>query len=308
MPILTRLIRDDKVVRGRRGWLFLANDSNDVMSQHSGERTLSPDEIERWRAVLEERTARLAQNDVPYLFLVAPDPHSVYPEMLPDGFVRTPLRPVHRLLAHLEQTGSPARVIYPLQELVAEKPNRLVYSPFDTHWTDFGALVAYSRLMKDVKTHVSVRELDPAQVGFTTRMMPGELRFKLGFEGDVEHLQADFPVHARLVEDNEVENQGSFAVLECDDAPPTICILFGDSYSWAMLGYLAESFRRLVFAHSPWLDYGLIERERPDIVISMLAERFLILIPDDSHGMTVDDLARAKLSEGATRRRMPMWD
>jgi alginate O-acetyltransferase complex protein AlgJ len=306
MPILVRFIRDGKVVRGKGGWLFLANDSNDVMSQHAGTRALSPDEIERWRALLEERTARLAEG-VPYLFLVAPDPHGVYQEMLPDGFEPAPERPVHKLLAHLGQTGSPARVIYPLDELVAAKPKRLVYSPFDTHWTEFGALVAYSRLMKDVGAVVPVRELDPAEIGFTTRMMPGELRYKLGFEDAVDHLQAVFDVQARLVEDNEVEWTGAHLTLECAEAPPTTCVLFGDSYSLALLRFLAESFRRLVFAHSPWLDYELVEREQPDIVISMLAERFLIHVPDDSLGPTVDSLAAAKRAEGSIRPRLPMW-
>lgn len=308
MPELRRLIGDNKVVRGKRGWLFLANDSNDVMSQHAGTRTLSAGEVERWRVCLEDRTARLGEKGIPYLCLVAPDTHSVYPEMLPEGFEATHWRPIHKLLLRLHETGSPARLIYPLEELVAEKPKRLVYSAFDTHWTAVGALVAYTRLMKDVREEVPVRELDPAQVSFTTRLMPGELRYKLGFDDDVEHLQAVFPVSARLVDDNRVVNQGSCAVIECKDAPRTRCILFGDSYSLAILPYLAESFGRLVYAHCPWHDYGLIEREQPDVVLSLFAERFLIYIPDDAHGETVAGLARRKLSQGLTRPRMPMWD
>jgi alginate O-acetyltransferase complex protein AlgJ len=308
MPVLQRLIRDNKVVRGKRGWLFLANDSNDVMAQHAGTRTLSAEEIERWRACLEDRTARLAEKSIPYFCVIAPDTHSVYPEMLPDGFEPTQLRPIHKLLFRLHETGSPACLIYPLEDLIAEKPNRLVYSAFDSHWTTFGALVAYTRLMKDVRESVEVRELDPADIRFTTRLMPGELAYKLGFDGDVEHLQPVFPVTAHLVEDNQVANQGSYAVTECGDAPHTTCLLFGDSYSLAILPYLAESFGRLVYAHCPWHDYGLIERERPDVVVSLFAERFLIYIPDDSRGSTLAELARKKVARGSRRPRMPMWD
>jgi hypothetical protein len=105
-----------------------------------------------------------------------------------------------------------------------------------------------------------------------------------------------------------VENQGSYAVTECDDAPSTSCVLFGDSYSLAILPYLAESFRRLVYAHCPWHDYGLIEREWPDVVVSLFAERFLIYVPNDSHGETVASLARRKIAQGSMRPRMPMWD
>jgi alginate O-acetyltransferase complex protein AlgJ len=306
--LLTRLTRDGKVVRGRDGWLFLANDTNDVMSQHAGTRTLSAEEMERWVAVLEERTQRLGERDVPYICLIAPDTHAVYREKLPAGFEPARERSIHRLLQRLGDGEFAARVIYPLEELVREKPKRWVYSAFDSHWTEFGALVAYRRLMKDVSDLMPVRQLDPADITFTDQKRPAELLFKIGVERDIEHLHASFPVHARLVDDNEVENQGSFAVLECDDAPPTTCVLFGDSYTHAMLPFLAESFRRLVFAHTPWLDYELIERERPDIVISLFAERFLIYVADDSYGITIEDLASKKLAEGATRPRMPMWD
>jgi hypothetical protein len=301
-------LRDGKVVRGKDGWLFLAHDANDVMGQHAGKRTLSSGQIERWRALLEDRTAKLAERKAEYFFLVAPDPHGVYPEMLPEGFVQAPERPVHKILADLRRANSPARVIYPLDELVAEKRNRLVYSPFDTHWTAIGALVAYSRLMKEIRNFVPVRELDPATIDFTTQLMPGQLRYKLGFEDEVEHPLAEFPIHARLVEDNQVELFGSRVALECPDAPPTRCVLFGDSNAAAMLPYLAESFRRFVFAYTQYVDYELIESERPDVVISILAERFLVVVPDDASARNFDEFARARIAEGALRPRMPMWD
>ena len=32
-PLMAHLIRDGKVLQGKRGWLFLANDSNDVITR-----------------------------------------------------------------------------------------------------------------------------------------------------------------------------------------------------------------------------------------------------------------------------------
>jgi alginate O-acetyltransferase complex protein AlgJ len=308
VPQIKQYIADGKVVQGKGGWLFLGNDVNDVMSQQSGELTLTDDQLERWQALLEERTRRVADLGASYFFFVVPETHSVYPEKLPDGFVPTTERPVHKLLNRLEQTGSPVRPIYPLDEILAEKSNGLVYTAWEAHWTDFGALVAYTRLMKDVKTVVPVREVDPGEVSYTTRMMPSELRYKLGFEEEVEHLHAVFPVRARLIEDSEIYNHGSYAVLECDEAPPTTCVLFGDSYAMNLLRYLAESFRRLVFAHMLTLDYELIERERPDVVISQSAERFLIQVPADESGITIGEYARQKREASEpSRPRWPWW-
>jgi alginate O-acetyltransferase complex protein AlgJ len=305
---LGRLIRDGRVVQGKGGWLFLGSDYlGDVMARHDGTWTLSSEELERWRALLEDRTARLAEKGVPYFFVVAPDTHSIYPEMLPAGFEPTAERPVHRLLAHLERAGSKARALYPLEDLLAAKAKRPVASAFDSHWNQFGALVAYVRLMRDVAEVVPVREIDPARMQFATRTMPADLRFKLGFDDEVDYIAAVFQPDARLVEDNQVDHHGSLAVTECNEAPPTTCVLFGDSYSIVMMRFLAESFRRLVFANTLWFDYELLEREQPDVVISLFAERFLVFVPDDSANLTIEMLARPKLADGVTRPRLPWW-
>ncbi len=307
-PFWARNIRDGKVVRGKGGWLFLANDSSDVLRQHAGELTLSAEDVQGWQELLEARQAMLSARRIAYFFMVAPDTHSVYPEKLPEGFEPTPERPIHKLFNHLGDVQSSAQIIYPLKEMVDEKPNALVCSAYDTHWTEFGALIGYERLMEEVRKAAAVRQIPREHVLFHTRMMPGELSVKLGFGEDVEHLLGQVYARARLLEDNRVFNRGSLAVLECEQAPPTTCILFGDSYSLMMLRFLAESFRRLVFAHSPTIDYGLIERERPDVVVSLLAERFLIKVPDDREGPTVEEVAREKLAQGRLRQRLPMWD
>jgi hypothetical protein len=47
--------------------------------------------------------------------------------------------------------------------------------------------------------------------------------------------------------------------------------------------------------------------ERPDVVISMLNERFLIYVPDDAGGRSVHDYAELKLAEGAVRPEARFW-
>ena len=57
--------------------------------------------------------------------------------------------------------------------------------------------------------------------------------------------------------------------------------MLGDSFSYRMLPFLAESFGRLVFVHRPTLDFELVEAERPAVVVSLLTERFLVRVPFD---------------------------
>ena len=52
---LDEAAHDGKVMRGKDGWLFLANDRNAVVNQHTGQFRFSPKDVQRWREVLETR-------------------------------------------------------------------------------------------------------------------------------------------------------------------------------------------------------------------------------------------------------------
>jgi hypothetical protein len=52
-------LQDGKVVRGKDGWLFLDNDSNRVIAQHSGELRFTEEQLDQWHYLLECRTAWL---------------------------------------------------------------------------------------------------------------------------------------------------------------------------------------------------------------------------------------------------------
>jgi alginate O-acetyltransferase complex protein AlgJ len=301
---LVSRVADGKFIRGKDGWLFLANDVNHVLDQHSGALRLDPENLERWRELLDSRVASLEQRGTPYLFVVAPDTHSVYPERLPSSFVPASSRPVHQLMDHLAETGTRARVAYLLDELVAGKDEQQTCSSFDTHWTDFGAFLAYERVIDELGDQVAVRRLTREDVSFVAKTITGDLAVKLGIDEAVQLCALMIP-EAQVLYDNRVANAGSLVVLECSPAPSTTCLLFADSYGSQISQFLAESFGRFVFAYSTGLDYELIEREQPDVVVSLMAERFLIKPPTDS--VSIAALAADKIARGRTRPPLPYW-
>ena len=87
------------------------------MKQHRGELLLTDQQLAEWRALLEARIERLQGSGIPYYFIVAPNPHSVYPDMLPFDVAPGTPRPVIQLIDYLEETGSEAKVLYPLDRL-----------------------------------------------------------------------------------------------------------------------------------------------------------------------------------------------
>jgi acetyltransferase AlgX (SGNH hydrolase-like protein) len=289
---------DGKVVSGKDGWLFLDKDSNRIIAQHTGALRLTDEQLEQWRSLLEERIRWLEARGVPFIFLVPPNPHSVHPEMLPEHVPSAAARPIHQLIEHLEATGSPARVVYPLEELVSER-DRHVYQKTGTHWTELGAFVAYERLLAELDGVVRVRSLSSSGLVLSEELKSGDLGNKVRPTVRSTFVRAAVRApEARLVADNRVANKGRRREYVCDAAPGVTCLVLGDSYSYRMLPFLAESFGRLVFAFLPNLDRDLVEHERPDVVISVLNERFLIYPPVDEGAMSLAQWEAEKRAEG----------
>jgi alginate O-acetyltransferase complex protein AlgJ len=286
-----------KVVEGKDGWLFLDNDRNQVMRQHTGELRFSPVELREWRRVLEARIASLADRGTRHHFLVPPDAHSVYSDKLPDSIRPQRERPVLQLIRHLEQR-SPARILYPLDALRRHK-DRHVYAKTETHWTELGAFVAYLELIKELTRDFDVRVLREEELLLIDHASSGDLGWRV--DPPRESTQTYVTVReprARLVADNRIYNNGRRIEFECSAAPPLRCLVFGDSFAVYVLPLLCESFERLVFAHIPTLDRALVERERPDVVVYVLNERFLITIPFDDGARSLADWEAEKRARG----------
>jgi hypothetical protein len=257
--------------------------------------------------LLENRCAWLERRGCPYFFLVPPNAHSVYPEDLPADLPSAPARPVHQLMEHLA-AHSYARIIYPLDELLAAKPNELLYAKTDAHWTALGAWIAYRRLAADVAEVVPIHEVREEDLRHWEKEVPGELGVKLDPPAASTRVWAavERPL-AHLVADNRVINRGMILETECTEAPDTKCLVLGDSFAIALHPFLASSFRRLVFVHMPTLDYELVEQVAPDVVISVLNERFLISLPYDVGAPSTLDLIRQKTEAGMLRAETSLW-
>jgi alginate O-acetyltransferase complex protein AlgJ len=286
-----------KVVRGRDGWLFLDFDTNHVMAQVHGRLRMSAEQLRQWQLLLENRAAWLAKRGAAFFFLVAPVPHVVFPDKLPEGRLEGE-RPMLQLMRYFDEQGSYARVVYPAEQLVEHRDSR-VYTETNTHWTDRGAFVAYQLLSDEIAASVSMRKLDEAGIEWLEVMQIGDLGCKLEPAEQSLHIcsQTRNP-KARLVYDNGVFNEGRRAEFECDAAPDSTCLVLGTSSAHGMVHLLAEGFRRLVFTSISTLDYTLVEEVNPDVVITIFGERFMIRVPVDIPAPTQRELEAGKRAAG----------
>ncbi|PPC86883.1 MAG: hypothetical protein CTY36_17710, partial [Methylocystis sp.] len=84
---------------------------------------------------------------------------------------------------------------------------------------------------------------------------------------------------------------------------------FGDSFAGVgsdrLTAQLAETARELIFVWSANVDWRLVKRLKPDIVITEIAERYMALAPNDRFNLRRTELAQ--LIKARRREAVARW-
>ncbi|MDQ1243993.1 MAG: hypothetical protein QG567_186 [Campylobacterota bacterium] len=283
-----------KVLVGKENYLFLHNDTNNVIEQITGRLKTGPLFGYRYKILLEMRESYLKSRGVDYYYMVAPNKECVYSELLPDKVELSSLRPVEKIITELKKSSF-KNFLYPLEILIEAKKRNIVYSYGDTHWTKYGAFVAYRTLMKLLSENHNVRIIDEREVIFSIAHTQGDLISKLDKMQKDQSLRVDIDnPKSRLAYDNKVVGTGSYQEYSQEDSSLPTALLFRDSFANAMIPFLAESFSKLVVVHQPNIDFTLVDALSPDVVITLQVERFILKVPNDITGMTNKQYAKLK--------------
>ena len=270
------------VLEGQDGWLFLKTfDNIDVIRLYTEDYAIEASVYRRWAAVLARRRAHFAREGIGYVTLIVPDAHLVYRDKLPDDIRLCELSPFARLAALLDDSDR-QQVVYPLTELIDNRPVQETYQAVDSHWSDWGSWLGYLATMRAVAAQCPrVRVLELDDIDWWWRATFGALGSVMTPERSVTVQSARVKnPSARVVRQITTEVREGYTVMEQDAPDLPVAVIFRDSFMTAPAKFFAESFRRTVFVSSPnTVYYDLIEQERPDVVIHEVGERRLLHAP-----------------------------
>jgi len=278
----------DKVIIGKNGWFYPGNSIDNVASQHRGFSRLSPVQLSTIANRLRTYQQTLARQGVKLYVFIAPDSYSIYPEYLPDNFhLSADSSNLDRLKQWLsQQTAVP--FIDPRPDLLAAKGNRLLYLRTDTHWNQYGALVATlplaNRLRRDFPAIPAARLTD-YQVR-ATEGAGGDLVMMLALNQEhtdsvLYHIIPSSALVANQVAYIEEPETGLVQqrFMGTDKARPKL-LLLGDSFSYALNQPLSGFFREMYVVRDKTLVPDLVKREKPDIVVIEIVERNIGFLVD----------------------------
>lgn len=268
------------VVVGKGDWTYLGHDRQ--LASSRGVPPLDDSQLETWRKTLEDRQAIAAKYGARFLCFFGPDKSTIYPEYLPAW-----MQPVYpesnqdRLLAYMAaHSNVPMLDLRPA--LLEAKAGGITYLHSNSHWNAFGAFVAYQAIATELQSWFpNFRPVTQEDVIFETRPRNDS---DLEAEIDIAYYKTALVEDARLKTKHATKLEGGLpnapagsevAVMVNEDTSLPTLVCFHDSFVWALLPFLSESFSRVVFVRQPTFSEAIIAQEKPDLVIFLRVEREL---------------------------------
>jgi alginate O-acetyltransferase complex protein AlgJ len=290
----------DHVIIGRNNWLFFAG-HGDVATRYR--RLFSTTELSAWKTYLEKRRDMLAERNIPYLFIVAPDKQSVFRSELPLSicYARAPSR-LDQLMAYMRLHSS-VDILDVRKILIEGNAVRPTYHRTDSHWNDWGALLAYSAITERMGSRVSgIKPLLESDFLIVTNRSGGDLSRWLWAENFcvedqirlVRKMKPAFVYEKGTRRDPTPSVVGERIESRFPGAPISCGILLCDSFGASLVPFLAEHFDRGLYIRSWDIDFNVVGEDRPCVVIEEMVERKLdYVMPGEEENSTVFDTVGA---------------
>jgi hypothetical protein len=287
-----------QAVVGRNGWVFLGDIQAKSFSQMIHRRVLSDQETTNWTATLRRQTQWLQRQGIPLIFIVAPSSGTIYSENLP-SWTLTERRSRPSSFDRVLAAGPDLPLIDVRPELKAAKVVAPTYSPFNSHWTDFGAWVAWQKAATRLKAVLpNFQPVAADGKGNIVRLGKAANEYE-ELAGIVARNPwtvfepspplPDFEIVAPDGSTRRVPGMTKTNLLELPrqtlnvQAPNDLtAMVLSDSMGTSMSPFVQASFRQTIqlnhhFTQYPWDRINLIEavrKHKPNVVVYIMTERY----------------------------------
>jgi hypothetical protein len=270
------------VVVGKDGWLFYDNQRDGKnLDDYFGNVNFTRQQLSTIHTRLDTLRAKMASHKLPFLFVLTSSKHSIYPEYLPFNMSRT-----RAAVTRADQIDSIFHVagvpLIDMRSVLIRNKSAFPYPLYyrtDSHWNELGAYLGYKSIMDWVKTQIpviKVHALADYKVEERSDNGSGDLAnyiFMGGLLPDREiDLEPKFHEQAQL--SHEKYPIPSTIFIQKNDTTLPHLLMFHDSFTRALRPFLSESFSRNVFVWTDKIDYSIIDKEKPNIVVIEFVERY----------------------------------
>jgi alginate O-acetyltransferase complex protein AlgJ len=260
-------------------WLYYNKDR--VVEQYRSTAPFSLLQLERWRLALVERRDWLARQGIRFLFVIAANKHTVYPEYLPNEINRVSEQtPTDQLIAYLHKHTDLEIVDTrtPLWQSRKRHPHLRLFHRTDTHWNEVGAFKAYELIAQHLRASFpSIQPLtwndfalDPQQ------HIGGDLAGFLGIKDQFQEIHMNLNLRSTLKQLAPRDQISKFFRTGTGRKSQPRLLMYRDSFGKPLIPFLAHHFEDAVFINGETFGVRTIKEQKPDIVIWEIVERRLM--------------------------------
>jgi hypothetical protein len=274
---------------GRDGWLYF--NENQMVEHYRGTLLFTPDQLRDWKTLLEQYRDWFAQRGIKFLFVVAPDKQSIYPEHLPSWMNKVSSETkLDQFFAYMK-LHSTVDVLDLRQTLLENRSMGPMYFKIDSHWNQLGAFFAYQRLMNELAVQL-LPGAHPMPFDAFERTNaptpPGDLTAMAGTDSSESNSillnpKASLPPLEIIGQ----PYQNGPLIVTRNPYVGGSAVVYGDSFVnyWVpLLGYNFGQVSYFInhFLSSKFIDAKLFKQEKPTVVIVEVVERsFNVVKPKD---------------------------
>lgn len=270
-----------QVVAGQNGWLYYTADK--MIDDCRGITHFSDDQLRQWTRAIALKKYWLKQQGIEYILVVAPNKCSIYPENLPNGYTKVrPETGLDQLLAYARK-HTDLDLVDLRAPLIAAKGQHTLYLKTDTHWSNYGAFLAYRELLRPLAARFpAITAFSPDDFTITLKKYSaGDIAGIIGRKEFLSEEEYEFipkrPFTAQLVEKNKGKLDPFTMVKEGALLPRAL--ILGDSFFVKMIPFVSEHFSLSHYRGGRWNSQTAMEeiiaRYKPDVVIEEVVERFI---------------------------------
>lgn len=283
--IFSELANNSMVYFGKENWMFYIGEN--VKGVYENKRLYTEEELNLLKKHLEERRDWLAKKGIAYYVFFPRMSHYFYQEKIGKGLYQ--YNKQARLIQFIDflKKNSTINVIDVYTPMLRAKKSyqRDLYYHSDSHWNLFGAYFAYEEIIHRLKENFS-------NIGDPIPLKEIEWLESESNEADLSKLislsnvitrHEYIPLHPAvnsatpIATPNYPEYQSVHPLLSyrgSDSAAPKL-LMNRDSYSNFLIPYFSKHFSKQTYVWSPLFFPTIIEKEKPDIVVTEMMERFL---------------------------------
>jgi alginate O-acetyltransferase complex protein AlgJ len=275
-------------VLGKNGWLFYAIEK--LPATQMNVEPFASTKKEAWARMLQARHDALATHNIKYLFVIAPEKGTIYPEFMPPGWTRQPGDGRLEQLQKYLQQHTNVELVDARSVLLSNKgKGQILYHPNDSHWNEYGSFLVTQAIFKSLsKSFPKVFPYANDDYFLASATHEGDLAELLGLgdkllDQQSVHVKFNRDQLARLKKDailpvldgGIVETATSGIAWEGTDNKLPRAFIMHDSFMDHMMPFISQRFRYVEYQLVRQMEPNVVFAEKPDLVIDEIAERHL---------------------------------